>query len=198
MKQRKCKQVSVSTFGDHLYWKQGSFESSDSTVSSGFGPVVAFEQTKFYLKFKYSVPPPHRREQCYPHRVTSNYFPLSSPVNTLILSWEGLFQVNSNDEKGVVEGKWSGKFRSGTNPLRWSGSVAILRRWYRARYRPVRYGQCWVFAGVTCTGTLGEVEMTHRGSSLPVLQPELCDKSVQALSASTGRARNLCSPCVKG
>uniref|UniRef100_H1A193 protein-glutamine gamma-glutamyltransferase n=1 Tax=Taeniopygia guttata TaxID=59729 RepID=H1A193_TAEGU len=59
--------------------------------------------------------------------------------------------VNSNDEKGVVEGKWSGKFRSGTNPLRWSGSVAILRRWYRARYRPVRYGQCWVFAGVTCT-----------------------------------------------
>ncbi|RMB95681.1 hypothetical protein DUI87_27793 [Hirundo rustica rustica] len=60
--------------------------------------------------------------------------------------------VNSNDEKGVVEGKWSGKFRSGTNPLRWSGSVSILRKWYRARYRPVRYGQCWVFAGVTCTG----------------------------------------------
>uniref|UniRef100_A0A8C5X7Z6 protein-glutamine gamma-glutamyltransferase n=1 Tax=Malurus cyaneus samueli TaxID=2593467 RepID=A0A8C5X7Z6_9PASS len=59
--------------------------------------------------------------------------------------------VNSNDEKGVVEGKWSGKFRSGTNPLRWSGSVSILRKWYRARYRPVRYGQCWVFAGVTCT-----------------------------------------------
>uniref|UniRef100_A0A8C3Y4Q6 protein-glutamine gamma-glutamyltransferase n=1 Tax=Catharus ustulatus TaxID=91951 RepID=A0A8C3Y4Q6_CATUS len=59
--------------------------------------------------------------------------------------------VNSNDEKGVVEGKWSGKFRSGTNPLRWSGSVTILRKWYRARYRPVRYGQCWVFAGVTCT-----------------------------------------------
>ncbi|XP_030913933.1 protein-glutamine gamma-glutamyltransferase 6 [Geospiza fortis] len=59
--------------------------------------------------------------------------------------------VNSNDEKGVVEGKWSGRFRSGTNPLRWSGSVTILRRWHRARYRPVRYGQCWVFAGVTCT-----------------------------------------------
>ncbi|XP_057892269.1 protein-glutamine gamma-glutamyltransferase 6-like [Melospiza georgiana] len=59
--------------------------------------------------------------------------------------------VNSNDDKGVVEGKWSGRFRSGTNPLRWSGSVTILRRWHRARYRPVRYGQCWVFAGVTCT-----------------------------------------------
>ncbi|KFQ25330.1 Protein-glutamine gamma-glutamyltransferase 6, partial [Mesitornis unicolor] len=59
--------------------------------------------------------------------------------------------VNSNDEKGVVEGKWTGKYRSGTNPLQWSGSVTILRKWYRGRYRPVRYGQCWVFAGVMCT-----------------------------------------------
>ncbi|XP_068006235.1 protein-glutamine gamma-glutamyltransferase 6-like [Melanerpes formicivorus] len=59
--------------------------------------------------------------------------------------------VNSNDEKGVVEGKWSGKYGSGTNPLQWSGSVPILRQWYRRRYKPVRYGQCWVFAGVMCT-----------------------------------------------
>ncbi|XP_054074485.1 protein-glutamine gamma-glutamyltransferase 6-like, partial [Rissa tridactyla] len=59
--------------------------------------------------------------------------------------------VNSNDEKGVVEGKWNGKYRSGTNPLQWSGSVTILRKWYRGRYKPVRYGQCWVFAGVMCT-----------------------------------------------
>ncbi|KFP79186.1 Protein-glutamine gamma-glutamyltransferase 6, partial [Apaloderma vittatum] len=59
--------------------------------------------------------------------------------------------VNSNDEKGVVEGKWHGKYRSGTNPLQWSGSVTILRKWYRGRYKPVRYGQCWVFAGVMCT-----------------------------------------------
>lgn len=152
MKQRKCKQAPVSTFGitcienklvlNHQIW-------------SGFGPVVAFEQTKFYVKFKYSVPPPSPREQG--QRVTSNYLPLSFPVKTLILSREGLFQVNSNDEKGVVEGKWSGRFRSGTNPLRWSGSVSILRRWHRARYRPVRYGQCWVFAGVTCTGTLARL-----------------------------------------
>uniref|UniRef100_A0A8C6ISA6 protein-glutamine gamma-glutamyltransferase n=1 Tax=Melopsittacus undulatus TaxID=13146 RepID=A0A8C6ISA6_MELUD len=59
--------------------------------------------------------------------------------------------VNSNDEKGVVEGKWNGKYCSGTNPLQWSGSVTILRKWYRGRYKPVRYGQCWVFAGVMCT-----------------------------------------------
>ncbi|XP_009556685.1 protein-glutamine gamma-glutamyltransferase 6 isoform X2 [Cuculus canorus] len=59
--------------------------------------------------------------------------------------------VNSNDEKGVVEGKWNGKYSSGTNPLQWSGSVTILQKWYRRRYKPVRYGQCWVFAGVMCT-----------------------------------------------
>uniref|UniRef100_A0A8C6ZS04 protein-glutamine gamma-glutamyltransferase n=1 Tax=Nothoprocta perdicaria TaxID=30464 RepID=A0A8C6ZS04_NOTPE len=59
--------------------------------------------------------------------------------------------VNSNDEKGVVQGKWNGKYCSGTNPLQWSGSVSILRKWYRGRYKPVRYGQCWVFAGVMCT-----------------------------------------------
>ncbi|XP_069728242.1 protein-glutamine gamma-glutamyltransferase 6-like [Phaenicophaeus curvirostris] len=59
--------------------------------------------------------------------------------------------VNSNDEKGVVEGKWNGKYSSGTNPLQWSGSVTILQKWYRGRYKPVRYGQCWVFAGVMCT-----------------------------------------------
>ncbi|XP_009469727.1 PREDICTED: protein-glutamine gamma-glutamyltransferase 6-like [Nipponia nippon] len=59
--------------------------------------------------------------------------------------------VNSNDEKGVVQGKWNGKYCSGTSPLQWSGSVTILRKWYRGRYKPVRYGQCWVFAGVMCT-----------------------------------------------
>lgn len=87
---------------------------------------------------------------------------LPSSVNVLILSWEGLFQVNSNDEKGVVEGKWNGKYCSGTNPLQWSGSVTILRKWYRGRYKPVRYGQCWVFAGVMCTGIHEGVKNTIR------------------------------------
>lgn len=157
MKQSKCKQVSASTLGP-LLLKRRQF-----WITRFYNLVWVWSSCGLWadkiLGFKYSVPPPSQWEQCYPHRVTSNHFPLSFPVNALILSWEGLFQVNSNDEKGVVEGKWSGKFRSGTNPLRWSGSVTILRKWYRARYRPVRYGQCWVFAGVTCTGTQGQVEI---------------------------------------
>uniref|UniRef100_A0A8D0G3W8 Transglutaminase-like domain-containing protein n=1 Tax=Sphenodon punctatus TaxID=8508 RepID=A0A8D0G3W8_SPHPU len=37
------------------------------------------------------------------------------------------------------------------NPTKWDSSVAILRKWTQNSYRPVQYGQCWVFAGVACT-----------------------------------------------
>ncbi|XP_061297735.1 protein-glutamine gamma-glutamyltransferase 6-like [Pezoporus flaviventris] len=76
---------------------------------------------------------------------------VSNRNNPIYVSRVVSAMVNSNDEKGVVEGKWNGKYCSGTNPLQWSGSVTILRKWYRGRYKPVRYGQCWVFAGVMCT-----------------------------------------------
>ncbi|XP_038606634.1 protein-glutamine gamma-glutamyltransferase 6 [Tachyglossus aculeatus] len=59
--------------------------------------------------------------------------------------------VNSNDDKGVIEGQWRGDYSGGTDPLAWRGSVAILRKWFRTRYKPVKFGQCWVFAGVMCT-----------------------------------------------
>ncbi|KAM4622301.1 protein-glutamine gamma-glutamyltransferase 5-like [Discoglossus pictus] len=59
--------------------------------------------------------------------------------------------VNSNDDNGVVESCWDEFFRNGANPSTWNGSVTILRLWYRNGCRPVRYGQCWVLAGVMCT-----------------------------------------------
>uniref|UniRef100_A0A8C3YI81 protein-glutamine gamma-glutamyltransferase n=1 Tax=Catagonus wagneri TaxID=51154 RepID=A0A8C3YI81_9CETA len=59
--------------------------------------------------------------------------------------------VNSNDDRGVVQGQWQGKYGGGTSPLQWRGSVAILHKWFKGRFKPVRYGQCWVFAGVMCT-----------------------------------------------
>lgn len=59
--------------------------------------------------------------------------------------------VNSNDEYGVVEGRWEKDFPGGVEPTTWSGSVAILRKWQSDGYQPVKYGQCWVFAGVMCT-----------------------------------------------
>ncbi|KAJ1123934.1 hypothetical protein NDU88_002401 [Pleurodeles waltl] len=59
--------------------------------------------------------------------------------------------VNSNDEYGVVEGRWEKDFPGGVDPTTWSGSVEILRKWQSDGYQPVKYGQCWVFAGVMCT-----------------------------------------------
>ncbi|CAK6432317.1 unnamed protein product [Pipistrellus nathusii] len=58
--------------------------------------------------------------------------------------------INSNDDKGVLNGKWSENFSDGTNPAEWTGSVAILKQWHSTG-QPVRYGQCWVFAAIMCT-----------------------------------------------
>ncbi|CAM2102156.1 protein-glutamine gamma-glutamyltransferase E [Caretta caretta] len=59
--------------------------------------------------------------------------------------------VNSNDDNGVVLGNWSGNYSGGTSPGSWNGSVEILQKWKDAGFRPVRYGQCWVFASVLTT-----------------------------------------------
>ncbi|XP_075033773.1 protein-glutamine gamma-glutamyltransferase E-like [Mixophyes fleayi] len=57
--------------------------------------------------------------------------------------------VNSNNDDGVVVGNWSGDYTGGEIPTKWNGSVHILRQWKESG--PVRFGQCWVYAGVLCT-----------------------------------------------
>ncbi|CAH2302351.1 -glutamine gamma-glutamyltransferase 6-like [Pelobates cultripes] len=59
--------------------------------------------------------------------------------------------VNSLDEDGLLEGRWTGTYRDGTDPQEWIGSVEILQKWQKSGYKTVKYGQCWVFAGVLCT-----------------------------------------------
>ncbi|XP_053665322.1 annulin-like [Anopheles marshallii] len=58
--------------------------------------------------------------------------------------------VNSNDDYGVLVGNWSKDYNGGTAPSAWTGSVKILQEYYETD-KPVRYGQCWVFAGVLAT-----------------------------------------------
>nr|XP_041568788.1 protein-glutamine gamma-glutamyltransferase K [Taeniopygia guttata] len=58
--------------------------------------------------------------------------------------------VNSLDDSGVLVGNWTGDYSQGTNPSAWAGSVGILRS-FHGTGSPVRYGQCWVFAGVVTT-----------------------------------------------
>ena len=60
--------------------------------------------------------------------------------------------VNYNDrDNGVLVGKWDGKYEDGTDPHKWSGSVRILEDYMRNGGRSIRYGQCWVFAGILTT-----------------------------------------------
>ena len=62
-------------------------------------------------------------------------------------------QVNSPDDNGVLQGRWDGYYKDGTKPSAWTGSVAILEEYMNnGGTRPVKYGQCWVFAGVLTTG----------------------------------------------
>lgn len=67
------------------------------------------------------------------------------PGHLCALCW----QINSNDDEGVLVGQWH-DFSDGVHPGSWIGSADILRRWKDSG--PVRYGQCWVFAAVACTG----------------------------------------------
>lgn len=50
-------------------------------------------------------------------------------------------------------GNWSDKYEGGTTPSAWSGSGDILKQYYKNRGKPVKFAQCWVYAGVTNSGT---------------------------------------------
>ncbi len=47
-------------------------------------------------------------------------------------------------------GNWSGNYENGKAPSSWLGSADIFQEYYKTN-QPVKYGQCWVFAGVMTT-----------------------------------------------
>ncbi|XP_044595670.1 LOW QUALITY PROTEIN: annulin-like [Cotesia glomerata] len=74
----------------------------------------------------------------------------SSRNDPVVISRVLTTAVNSNDDNGALMGNWSGDYSGGTSPTKWLGSVKILQEFYKTK-KPVKYGQCWVFAGVLAT-----------------------------------------------
>ncbi|KAM4705040.1 coagulation factor XIII A chain [Rhinophrynus dorsalis] len=72
---------------------------------------------------------------------------LSGRGNPIKISRVGSAVINSKDEDGVIAGNWKSDYSFGVSPSAWTGSVDILLE-YKSSGLPVRYGQCWVFAGV--------------------------------------------------
>ncbi|XP_054447893.1 coagulation factor XIII A chain [Pteronotus mesoamericanus] len=72
---------------------------------------------------------------------------LSGRGNPIKVSRVGSAMVNSKDDEGVIVGSWDNIYAYGVPPSAWTGSIDILLE-YQSSKNPVRYGQCWVFAGV--------------------------------------------------
>lgn len=59
--------------------------------------------------------------------------------------------LNANEDNGLVVGKWEPPYYGGRSPEQWGGSLPIFSLYRSTGGMPVRYGQCWVFAGILCT-----------------------------------------------
>ncbi|CAL4121087.1 unnamed protein product, partial [Meganyctiphanes norvegica] len=56
--------------------------------------------------------------------------------------------VNDFHEGGIMEGRWDGEYNDGVAPYKWTGTVSILEEYMQSGYRPVKYGQCWIFSAL--------------------------------------------------
>lgn len=65
--------------------------------------------------------------------------------------------MNSHDDSGLLVGNWSGNYGDGLAPWHWTNSAVIFEKYLVSGFRPVKFGQCWVFGGVLTTAlrTLG-------------------------------------------
>lgn len=96
--------------------------------------------------------------------------------------------INSFDDEGVLQGNWDSQFRGGVDPSDWNGSVEILTMWRRQGYKPVKYGQCWVFGGVLCTALRSLGIPTRVITNFASAHDKDSNLSIDSIYSSTGRS----------
>ena len=79
---------------------------------------------------------------------------------------------------GVLEGRWTAQFPGAyKNPSEWDSTVDILDAWAnKFDHKPVKYGQCWVFAALQLSflraiglaSRYGGAKVTKRGHVFPL------------------------------
>ncbi|KAM4032377.1 protein-glutamine gamma-glutamyltransferase E-like [Anomaloglossus baeobatrachus] len=111
---------------DSRRWNYGQFEENILNIC-----LSLLDKSSYYAKDQ-AEDVSHRNDPLHVGRVSS------AMVNS------------NNNDNGVLVGNWSGTYTGGTSPTEWNGSVAILRKWFETR-ASVKFGQCWVYAGVFCT-----------------------------------------------
>ncbi|XP_075530093.1 hemocyte protein-glutamine gamma-glutamyltransferase-like isoform X2 [Dermacentor variabilis] len=77
--------------------------------------------------------------------------PISERGNPIAVSRALTSGVNSKDNNGVIQGKWSPPYSNGVHPYAWSSSSAIINQYMELGGNTVLYGQCFTFAGVLNT-----------------------------------------------
>ncbi|XP_076827261.1 coagulation factor XIII, A1 polypeptide a, tandem duplicate 1 [Brachyhypopomus gauderio] len=74
--------------------------------------------------------------------------PIEYRGDVIKLTRKASAMINSQDDNGVLVGNWSDSYNFGTAPTAWTGSAEILLSYASKGGVPVKYAQCWVYAGV--------------------------------------------------
>jgi hypothetical protein len=75
--------------------------------------------------------------------------------NAVIRFFTAAMTPQPSNPDGILVGRWDRTYPGGMNPSAWQGSDQVLRHYVATGFNSVKYGQCWVFAGVL--NTLGRV-----------------------------------------
>jgi hypothetical protein len=61
---------------------------------------------------------------------------------------------SGNGSCGILCNRSDGNYGDGLEPFGWTGSSSILEQFMKNNGDPVKYGQCWVAAGLATTSKL--------------------------------------------